>query len=112
RGGEGREGEAAAPENGAGHIAAQGAAQSQDDREPSAGADAEAETELGGPEIPGESQADGEKRRRRRGRRGGRRSRHGRDGEALPQSSESFPPAEAGMSEPHPGEPEPSEPDY
>jgi ribonuclease E len=112
RGGEGREGEAAAPENGAGPIAAQSAAQSEDDREPPAGADAEAETELSGPEIPGESQADGEKRRRRRGRRGGRRSRHGRDGEALPQSSDSLPPAEAGMSEPHPGEPEPSEPDY
>jgi ribonuclease E len=112
RGGEGREGEAAAPENGAGHIAAQSAAPSQDDREPPAGADGEAETELGGPEIPGESQADGEKRRRRRGRRGGRRSRHGRDGEASPQSSDSFPPAEASMSEPHPGEPEPSEPEH
>jgi ribonuclease E len=108
RGGEGREGEAAAPENGAAPIAAQ----SEDDREPPAGADAEAETELSGAEIPGESQADGEKRRRRRGRRGGRRSRHGRDGEALPQSSDSLPRAEAGLSEPHPGEPEPSEPDY
>src|SRR6202011_2022705 len=83
RGGEGREGEAPAPENGAGPIAAQ----SDDDRETPTGA--EAETELSGPEVPGESQADGEKRRRRRGRRGGRRSRHGRDGEAMPQSSDS-----------------------
>jgi ribonuclease E len=101
RGGEGREGEAAAPENGAGPIAAQ----SDDEREPLAAADteAEAETELGGGEIPGESQADGEKRRRRRGRRGGRRSRHGRDGEAPLQGADSAPPfqTEAGMAEPH-----------
>jgi ribonuclease E len=97
RGGEGREGEAPAPENGAGPIAAQ----SDDDREPPTGA--EAETELSGPEVPGESQADGEKRRRRRGRRGGRRSRHGRDGEAPAQASDSAPPfqVEAGMAEPH-----------
>ena len=106
RGGEGREGEAPAPENGAGPVAAH----SDDDREPLAGADAEVETETesGGPDVPGESQADGEKRRRRRGRRGGRRSRHGREGESLPQSSDSAPPfqAEAGMPELHNGEPE------
>jgi ribonuclease E len=106
RGGEGREGEASAPENGAGPIAAQS-------DEPPARADAEAETEFSGPEVPGESQADGEKRRRRRGRRGGRRSRHGREGEALPQSSDSVPPfqAEASMPEPHQGEPEEREPE-
>jgi ribonuclease E len=91
RGAEGREGEAPAPEataleNGGAPVAARG----DEEREPpSGGTDAEAETEFGGPEVPGESQADGEKRRRRRGRRGGRRSRHGRDGEALPQSSDS-----------------------
>jgi ribonuclease E len=109
RGGEGREGEAPEPGNGAGPIAAQ----SDDDREPPAGADAEAETEFSGPEVPGESQADREKRRRRRGRRGGRRSRHGREGEALPQSSDSVPPVQAGASMPelHPGEPEQREPD-
>jgi ribonuclease E len=87
RGGEGREGEAPAAENGAGHSAAQGA----EERESPAGTDAEAETEFGGPEVAGESQADGEKRRRRRGRRGGRRARQGRDGEALATSSDSAP---------------------
>jgi ribonuclease E len=106
RGGEGREGEAPAPESGAGSVAAQ----SEDDREPSPGA--EAETESGGSEVPGESQADGEKRRRRRGRRGGRRSRHGREGEAPLQASDSAPPfqAEAGMAEPHQEGSEESEP--
>ncbi|HWF97006.1 MAG TPA: Rne/Rng family ribonuclease [Xanthobacteraceae bacterium] len=106
RGAEGREGEAPAPENSAAPIAAR----SVDESEPAAGGtDTEAETEFGGPEVPGESQADGEKRRRRRGRRGGRRSRHGRDGEALPQSSDSAPQlqAEDGM---HHGEPEESGP--
>jgi ribonuclease E len=110
RGGEGREGEAPAAENGAGPIAAQSAAQSEDDGEPQAGPDAGAETELGGPEVLGESQAEGEKRRRRRGRRGGRRSRHGRDGEGLPQTSDSLPQAEASLSESHQGEPEHGEP--
>jgi ribonuclease E len=98
RGTEGREGEAPAAENGAGPLAARGeiAAHGDDEREPPVGgSDAEAETEFGGPEVPGESQAEGEKRRRRRGRRGGRRSRHGRDGEALPQSSDSAPPLQA-----------------
>jgi ribonuclease E len=107
RGAEGREGEAPAPESGAAPIAAR----SDDEREPPVGgADAETETEFGGPEVPGESQADGEKRRRRRGRRGGRRSRHGRDGEAIPQSSDSTPKlqAEDGM---HHGEPEESGPE-
>jgi ribonuclease E len=95
RGGEGREGEAHASENGAEPIAAQSAAAQSaatpgvDEREPPGGADPEAETEFGAPEVTGESQADGEKRRRRRGRRGGRRTRHGREGEALPQSSDS-----------------------
>jgi ribonuclease E len=100
RGVEGREGEAAAPENGAGLIAAP----SEDDRMPLAGAEAES----GGPERPGESQADGEKRRRRRGRRGGRRSRHGREGEASPQGSDSVPAfqAEASTAESRQEEPE------
>ena len=95
RGGEGREGEAPAAPNGGGPMAAR----SDDEREPPAGAEADAETEFSGPEGQGESQADGEKRRRRRGRRGGRRSRHGREGEALPPSSDSVPPlpAEASM---------------
>jgi ribonuclease E len=84
RGGEGRDGEAPMAERGGGPIAAR----SDDDREPPGGAEAEAETEFGGPEIAGETSADGEKRRRRRGRRGGRRSRHGRDGEAAPQPSD------------------------
>jgi ribonuclease E len=102
RGGEGREGEAPAAENGAAPIMAG----SESDREPPAGTDAEAETEFSGPEVQGESQADGEKRRRRRGRRGGRRSRHGRDGEALPQASDSAAPlqAESDMAEPPQGE--------
>ncbi len=111
RGTEGREGEAPAPENGAGAVAAREvAAHGDDEREPPVGgSDAEAETEFGGPEAAGESQADGEKRRRRRGRRGGRRSRHGRDGEALPQSSDSAPQlAEDGM---HHGEARESEPE-
>jgi ribonuclease E len=119
RGSEGREGEAPASENAAGPITAQSAAQSADDREPPAGADAEVETEFGSPEGPGapegtgESQADGEKRRRRRGRRGGRRARHGRDGEALPQSAESASTFEAEGSAPelHEGETDHAEPD-
>jgi ribonuclease E len=79
------------------------AVRGEDDREApgSAEAETEAETEFGAAEIPGESPADGEKRRRRRGRRGGRRSRHGRDGEASPQSPDSAPAfqadADAGM---------------
>jgi ribonuclease E len=99
RGGEGREGEAPAHENGAGNNMA---APSEDDRMPDAGGGAAAETEPGGPEATGESQADGEKRRRRRGRRGGRRSRHGREGEALPQGSDPAPSfqAEASVLEP------------
>ncbi len=113
RGTEGREGEAPAPENGAGPVAARGevAAHGDDEHEPPAGGgDAEAETEFGGPEVAGELQADGEKRRRRRGRRGGRRSRHGRDGEALPQSSDCAPQlqAEDGM---HHGEARESAPE-
>ncbi len=95
---EGREGEAPAHENGAGAVAAGSdiAANGDEAREPpSGGTDAEAETEFGGPEVAGESQAEGEKRRRRRGRRGGRRSRHGRDGEALPQSSDGVPQLQA-----------------
>ncbi len=107
RGAEGREGEAPAPENGAAPIAARGV----DEGEPAAGGtDAETETEFGGPEVPGESQAEGEKRRRRRGRRGGRRSRHGRDGEALPQSSDSAPQlqAEDGMQHGEPAESAPA----
>jgi ribonuclease E len=107
RGGEGREGEAQAPENGAGPIAAHG----EDDREPPAGADAEATTEFGGGEVQGESAADGEKRRRRRGRRGGRRSRHGRDGEASPQASDSASSAEAGMPDLQHDEPQEHTPD-
>jgi ribonuclease E len=108
RGGEGREGEAPAPENGAGPVAARG----EDDQPALANADDEAPGELAGAEVAGESQADGEKRRRRRGRRGGRRSRNGRDGEALPQSGDEPAPfqAEANGSEPHPGEWEPQEP--
>jgi ribonuclease E len=125
RGGEGREGEAPMAERGAGPVAARG----DDEQEPPAGADAEAETEFGGAEIAGETPADGEKRRRRRGRRGGRRSRHGRDGEAMPQSSDSAATFQAddqvdlqtdvqvdgGMPEPYPAvaherEPEPSSP--
>src|SRR6202035_1681088 len=55
RGAEGREGEAPAPESGAAPIAAR----SDDEREPPVGGtDAETETEFGGPEVPGESQAD------------------------------------------------------
>jgi ribonuclease E len=119
RGSEGREGEAPASENGTGPIAAQSVVQSADDREPPAGADAEAEAEFGGPEGPGgpegtgESQADGEKRRRRRGRRGGRRARHGRDGEALPQTAESASTFEAEGSAPelHEGETDHAQPD-
>jgi ribonuclease E len=88
RGGEGREGEAPAAENGAEPRAAQStAAQDTDEHEPAA--DADAEPESGGAEVAGESQADGEKRRRRRGRRGGRRTRHGREGEASPLSDDS-----------------------
>ena len=112
REGEGREGEASAAQNGA---AVPLAAHGDDERQPSAGteAEAEAETEFSGSEgPPGELQADGEKRRRRRGRRGGRRSRHGRDGEALPQSSDAvlLLPADAALPEPHEGEPEQEEP--
>src|SRR5450631_3944228 len=55
RGGEGREGEAPAPENGAEPMAAR----NDDEREPAL-ADTDAETEPGGPEVAGESQADGE----------------------------------------------------
>jgi ribonuclease E len=112
RGGEGREGEAPIAERGAGPVTAR----SDDDREPPADADTDADpeagTESGSPEIPGESPADGEKRRRRRGRRGGRRSRHGRDGEAMPQSSDSVLPGqvETGMPDLHAGEPDESEP--
>jgi ribonuclease E len=88
RGGEGREGEAPAPENGAEPMAAQ----SDEEREPAlADAETETETEPVGAEVAGESQADGEKRRRRRGRRGGRRSRNGRDGEAVPSSDSATP---------------------
>jgi ribonuclease E len=110
RGGEGREGEAPTAENGGEPIAAQSA----DEREPPAGTDAEAETEFNGPEVAGESQADGEKRRRRRGRRGGRRTRHGREGEALPQSSDAAPTFEVdgNVSELQPGEPGHREPDH
>jgi ribonuclease E len=108
RGGEGRDGEAPAPENGAGPLAVRG----EDDREPAlAGADDAAPTEPASAEVAGETQAEGEKRRRRRGRRGGRRSRNGRDGEAS-QSGDAGAPfqAEAGASEPHPAEWEPQEP--
>jgi ribonuclease E len=86
------------------------AARSDDDQE-AAPAEAETETEPGGAEVAGESQADGEKRRRRRGRRGGRRSRNGRDGEAAP-SSESATPFQAegnGLEPPQQGEWEPRE---
>jgi len=110
REGEGREGEASPAQNGA---AGPLAVHSDDEGEPTAGAEAEAETEFSGSEgPPGESQADGEKRRRRRGRRGGRRSRHGRDGEALPQSSDavSLLPADAAMPELHQAELEQEEP--
>jgi ribonuclease E len=108
RGGEGRDGEAPAPENGAGPVAAR----SEDDQPAPAGTDDEAPGDLAGAEVAGESQADGEKRRRRRGRRGGRRSRNGRDGEALPQSGDAGAPfqPEASASEPNPGEWEPQEP--
>jgi ribonuclease E len=99
RGGEGRDGEVTAPEIEAGPVAAHAAAPDADEHEPAAGADADAEAEFGGPEVPGESQADGEKRRRRRGRRGGRRSRQGREGEGLPPSADS-------AAELHQGEPE------
>jgi ribonuclease E len=88
RGGEGREGEAPAPENGAEPMAAR----NDEEREPAlAETETEAETEPGGAEVAGESQADGEKRRRRRGRRGGRRSRNGRDGEAAPSLDSATP---------------------
>jgi ribonuclease E len=114
RGGEGREGEPPMAERGAGPIAAR----SDDEREAPAEAGAEAETEFGGPEIAGETPADGEKRRRRRGRRGGRRSRHGRDGEAMPQSSDSAAAfqaddqtADGGMPEPYPAEAREREPE-
>jgi ribonuclease E len=97
RGRRGGEGEAPMPERSAVPIAVRG----DDDREAPGSAEAEAEAEFGTAEVPGESAADGEKRRRRRGRRGGRRSRHGRDGEALPQSPDSAPTyqadADAGM---------------
>jgi ribonuclease E len=113
RGGEGREGEAPMAERSAGPVEAR-----DDEPEAPAEAGAEAESEFGGAEIAGESPADGEKRRRRRGRRGGRRSRHGRDGEAMPQSSDSAATLEAdeqadgqtdmhsdrGMPEPYPAE--------
>ncbi len=113
RGGEGRDGEAPAPEKGAGPLAVRG----EDDREPAlAGADDEAPTELAGAEIAGETQAEGEKRRRRRGRRGGRRSRNGRDGEASPQTGDAPAPfqTEASASEPRPAEwePRPSAPGH
>jgi ribonuclease E len=105
RRGEGRDGEAPAPENGAEPPAAQ----ADDEREPAL-ANAETETAPGGAEVAGESQAEGEKRRRRRGRRGGRRSRNGRDGEAVPSTDSAAPyAAEGGLPEPSQVEWEPRE---
>jgi ribonuclease E len=43
----------------------------------------EAGNGAGGPETPGESGGEAERRRRRRGRRGGRRNRRGREGEGV-----------------------------
>jgi ribonuclease E len=86
---------------------------SEDDREPPSPAHAETETEFSGPEAPGETQAESEKRRRRRGRRGGRRNRHGREGEELPQPSDSVPAfqAEASIPDLHERDSDQSDPD-
>jgi len=83
RGGEGREVAHAERDNGAfaPEHDADFAPQPGENDLSHAGEGHEAGNGAGGPETPGESGGEAERRRRRRGRRGGRRNRRGREGE-------------------------------
>jgi len=102
RGGEGREYEVSLPETGAEPAVEQIAEHGEGDLDMPVGAEAEADFEGGEP--PGETQSEGEKRRRRRGRRGGRRNRHGREGETFPPAPDSGPAFAAELSPDAPGQ--------
>ena len=85
RGGEGREVVHAERDNGAfaPEHDADFAPQPGENDLSHAGEGHEAGNGAGGPETPGESGGEAERRRRRRGRRGGRRNRRGREGEGV-----------------------------
>jgi ribonuclease E len=85
RGGEGREVAHAERDNGAfaPEHDADFAPQPGENDLSHAGEGHEAGNGAGGPETPGESGGEAERRRRRRGRRGGRRNRRGREGEGV-----------------------------
>jgi ribonuclease E len=109
RRGEGRDDETAVNGNGAEHAAGQDTVgahvgDAADHADPAA-APGEAVADMGAADLPGETAAEGERRRRRRGRRGGRRNRQGqeREGEASLQPEHAAPAfnGESGEPEPH-----------
>ena len=125
RRGEGREDETAVNGNGVEHAAGQdraGAhapgpqahADDEADRAAPAAAHGEAAADAGTADLPGETAAEGERRRRRRGRRGGRRNRQGqeREGEASLQPEHAAPASNGEAGEPESHAPAPAEPSF